>query len=86
MDTPPAAALPSVPTPARRPASPAAKEGAMPPDTQADPAAAPPQPGEVRAVQPGLLRARMPLPFPPGHVNVWFLEHGDGWMAVDTSV
>ncbi len=55
------------------------------PDTQADPAAAPP-PGEVRAVQPALLRARMPLPFPPGHVNIWFLEHDGGWMAVDTSV
>jgi glyoxylase-like metal-dependent hydrolase (beta-lactamase superfamily II) len=57
------------------------------PDTQAAPAAdAPPPPGEVRAVRPGLLRARMPLPFPPSHVNVWFLEHGDGWMAVDASV
>jgi glyoxylase-like metal-dependent hydrolase (beta-lactamase superfamily II) len=56
------------------------------PDTQADPAAAVPPPGEVRAVQPGLLRARMPLPFPPGHVNIWFLEHEGGWMAVDTSV
>ena len=57
------------------------------PDTQADPAAAPPpQPGEVRAVRPGLLRARMPLPFPPSHVNIWFLEHEGGWLAVDASV
>jgi glyoxylase-like metal-dependent hydrolase (beta-lactamase superfamily II) len=60
------------------------------PDTSAEPAAAaappPPSPGEVGAVQPGLLRARMPLPFPPTHVNVWFLEHEGGWLAVDTSV
>ena len=61
------------------------------PDTSAEPAAAaaappPPPPGEVGAVQPGLLRARMPLPFPPSHVNIWFLEHEGGWLAVDTSV
>ena len=58
------------------------------PDTSAEPAAAaaPPPPGEVRAVQPGLLRARMPLPFPPSHVNIWFLEHEGGWLAVDASV
>ncbi|MDI3309351.1 MAG: MBL fold metallo-hydrolase [Acetobacteraceae bacterium] len=45
-----------------------------------------PQPGEVRVVQPGLLRARMPLPFPPGHVNIWLLEHDGGWLAIDTAV
>lgn len=59
------------------------------PDTSPDPAAATtdiPAPGEVRAVQPGLLRARMPLPFPPGHVNVWLLEHEGGWLAVDTAI
>jgi glyoxylase-like metal-dependent hydrolase (beta-lactamase superfamily II) len=61
------------------------------PDMPAQPPAAAtgtdvPLPGEVRAVLPGLLRARMPLPFPPSHVNIWFLEHGEGWMAVDASV
>lgn len=45
-----------------------------------------PEPGELRLLQPGLLRARMPLPFPPGHVNVWFLEHDGGWLAVDCAV
>jgi glyoxylase-like metal-dependent hydrolase (beta-lactamase superfamily II) len=42
-------------------------------------------PGEVRPVLPGLFRARMPLPFPPGHVNVWLFEHDGGFLAVDTS-
>jgi glyoxylase-like metal-dependent hydrolase (beta-lactamase superfamily II) len=28
----------------------------------------------------------MPLPFPPGHVNLWFLEHEGGWLAVDTAI
>ncbi len=42
-----------------------------------------PGPGELRVIQPGLLRARMPLAFPPGHVNIWFLEHAGGWLAVD---
>lgn len=45
-----------------------------------------PTPGEVRPILPGLFRARMPLPFPPGHVNVWFFEHDGGFLAVDTSV
>ncbi|MCO6415934.1 MBL fold metallo-hydrolase [Siccirubricoccus sp. KC 17139] len=45
-----------------------------------------PPPGEVREVQPGLLRVRMPLPFPPGHVNIWLLEHAGGWLAVDTAI
>jgi glyoxylase-like metal-dependent hydrolase (beta-lactamase superfamily II) len=42
-----------------------------------------PGPGELRVIQPGLVRARMPLAFPPGHVNIWFLEHEGGWLAVD---
>lgn len=45
-----------------------------------------PAPGELREIQPGLLRARMPLPFPPGHVNIWLLEHAGGWLAVDTAI
>jgi glyoxylase-like metal-dependent hydrolase (beta-lactamase superfamily II) len=57
-----------------------------PPDTAAPLTAEVPEPGEVRRLLPGLLRARMPLPFPPGHVNIWFLEHDGGWLAVDTGV
>jgi glyoxylase-like metal-dependent hydrolase (beta-lactamase superfamily II) len=57
-----------------------------PPPALHDPAADVPAPGELRAIQPGLLRARMPLPFPPGHVNIWLLEHDGGWLAMDTAV
>ncbi|WP_135465970.1 MBL fold metallo-hydrolase [Crenalkalicoccus roseus] len=56
------------------------------PDASPDPAADIPEPGEVRRLMPGLLRARMPLPFPPGHVNIWLLEHEGGWLAVDTAI
>jgi glyoxylase-like metal-dependent hydrolase (beta-lactamase superfamily II) len=56
------------------------------PDAPRDLAPEVPAPGEVRVLQPGLLRARMPLPFPPSHVNIWLLEHDGGWLAVDTSV
>ncbi|HYZ33061.1 MAG TPA: MBL fold metallo-hydrolase [Crenalkalicoccus sp.] len=57
------------------------------PDMPMDAAPAePPAPGAVQRLLPGLLRARMPLPFPPSHVNIWFLEHEGGWLAVDTSV
>lgn len=45
--------------------------------------AIPPGPGELRALAPGLRWARMPLPFPPGHVNLWLIEDGEGWLAVD---
>ncbi len=55
----------------------------MPTSAEAAPA---PEPGEVRRLLPGLCRARMPLPFPPSHVNIWFLEHEGGWLAVDTGI
>jgi glyoxylase-like metal-dependent hydrolase (beta-lactamase superfamily II) len=35
-------------------------------------------------VAPGLLWARLPLPFRLDHVNVWLLEEEDGWTIVDT--
>ena len=34
----------------------------------------------------GILRARMPLPFPPSEVNVWLIEDGDGWAAIDAGL
>lgn len=42
--------------------------------------------GEVQEILPGLRRARMELPFPPWHVNLWFLADGEGWLAIDTGV
>lgn len=43
-----------------------------------------PAPGAVREVAPGLLWARLPLPFRLNHVNVWLLEEEDGWTVIDT--
>ncbi|MFT8243998.1 MBL fold metallo-hydrolase [Roseomonas sp. BN140053] len=48
-----------------------------------DPSAPPPPPGTAAELLPGLRWARMPLPFPPRHVNLWFLRDGEGWLAVD---
>ncbi|MDB5368746.1 MAG: Metallo-beta-lactamase domain protein [Roseomonas sp.] len=43
----------------------------------------PPLPGETTQILPGLVRVRVPLPFPPGHVNCWLLRDGEGWLVVD---
>lgn len=45
---------------------------------------APPARGEAVALAPGLLWLRMPVPFKPGHVNLYALDDGDGWTLVDT--
>ncbi|HYC02853.1 MAG TPA: MBL fold metallo-hydrolase [Azospirillaceae bacterium] len=47
---------------------------------------APPPEGTATEVAPGLLWARMPLPFALDHVNVWLLADGDGWAVVDCGV
>jgi glyoxylase-like metal-dependent hydrolase (beta-lactamase superfamily II) len=43
----------------------------------------PPLPGETTAILPDLHWVRMPLPFPPHHVNCWLLRDGDGWLLID---
>lgn len=40
--------------------------------------------GEVREVTPGILWVRAPLPFALDHVNLWLLDDGDAWTAIDT--
>ncbi|UOM33136.1 MBL fold metallo-hydrolase [Acuticoccus sp. I52.16.1] len=50
------------------------------------PFAEPPAPGTVTTVAPGLLWARLALPFRLDHVNVYFLEGDDGWTIVDTGI
>jgi glyoxylase-like metal-dependent hydrolase (beta-lactamase superfamily II) len=45
-----------------------------------------PEPGQVVEVAPGILWARIPLPFKLDHVNVWLLEDTDGWTVVDTGI
>ncbi|MCR0985683.1 MBL fold metallo-hydrolase [Roseomonas populi] len=48
------------------------------------PAPGRPPPGRLAEVAPGLLRACMPLPGPPSHVNCWLIADGEGWLLVDT--
>ena len=50
------------------------------------PFTAPPGPGEAFEAAPGVLWARVPLPFRLDHVNVYFLDDGDGWAVVDTGI
>ncbi|WP_246514522.1 MBL fold metallo-hydrolase [Neoroseomonas soli] len=45
-----------------------------------------PPPGEARTILPGLRWLRFPLPFAPHHVNVWLLDDGEGWTAIDAGV
>jgi glyoxylase-like metal-dependent hydrolase (beta-lactamase superfamily II) len=54
------------------------------PDSLHFPAAAPPAPGEVIPVAPGILWLRMRLPFALDHINLWLLDDGPTWTAVDT--
>jgi glyoxylase-like metal-dependent hydrolase (beta-lactamase superfamily II) len=50
------------------------------------PYAEPPAPGAVLEIAPGLLWARFWLPFLLNHVNVYLIEDGDGWAAIDTGL
>jgi len=50
------------------------------------PFAAPPEPGAVVEIAPGVLWARLPLPFALKWINVWLIEDGPGWALVDTGV
>lgn len=45
-----------------------------------------PKPGQVIEVAPGILWARMPLPFRLDHVNVYLIDDGDGWAALDAGI
>jgi glyoxylase-like metal-dependent hydrolase (beta-lactamase superfamily II) len=44
----------------------------------------PPPAGHTHSVHPGILWLRMPLPFALDHINLWLLEDGASWTAVDT--
>lgn len=45
-----------------------------------------PPPGETIEVAPGLLWARLPLPYRLDHVNVYLIEDGDGWAVIDAGI
>jgi glyoxylase-like metal-dependent hydrolase (beta-lactamase superfamily II) len=46
----------------------------------------PPPTGTVQEVAPGILWARIPLPFRLNHINVYLIEDGEGWAVLDTGI
>lgn len=46
----------------------------------------PPDVGDAVEIVSGLLWLRLPLPFPPGHINCYLLEDEDGCYIVDTGL
>ena len=46
----------------------------------------PPESGACIEVAPGILWARLALPFRLNHVNIYLIEDGDGYAAVDTGI
>jgi len=45
-----------------------------------------PETGTTCPVAPGVHWLRMPLPFALDHINLWLLEDGEGFIAVDTGI
>src|SRR5208283_5218932 len=56
------------------------------PQTLEFPYAAPPGPGEVVEVRPGIFWARLALPFRLDHVNLYLVEDGAGLALIDTGI
>ncbi len=50
------------------------------------PHAAPPAPGEITRIAPGVLWFRLKLPFQLNHVNIYLIEDDAGWVALDTGL
>jgi glyoxylase-like metal-dependent hydrolase (beta-lactamase superfamily II) len=46
----------------------------------------PPATGQLVEVAPGILWARIPLPFRLDHINVYLIEDGPGWAILDTGI
>jgi glyoxylase-like metal-dependent hydrolase (beta-lactamase superfamily II) len=46
----------------------------------------PPATGEVIEAAPGILWARVPLPFRLDHINVYLIDDGAGWALLDTGI
>ena len=45
-----------------------------------------PTPGHTIEIAPGILWARLALPFLLDHVNVYFVDDGKGWALIDTGL
>lgn len=52
----------------------------------AHPVPEPPQPGRMIEIAPGILWARLPLPFRLDHVNVYAIDDSNGWAIVDAGL
>jgi glyoxylase-like metal-dependent hydrolase (beta-lactamase superfamily II) len=50
------------------------------------PVSEPPAPGAIVEIAPGILWARIPLPFRLDHINVYLIEDGGGWAVLDTGL
>src|ERR1700733_284416 len=50
------------------------------------PHSAPPAPARTVEIAPGILWARLALPFLLDHVNIYFIDDGAGWALVDTGL
>ncbi len=46
----------------------------------------PPSSGELIEIAPGILWTRIPLPFRLNHVNIYFIDDGNGWAVLDTGI
>ena len=46
----------------------------------------PPAAGQVISVAPGVLWARIPLPYRLDHVNVYLVQDGEAWTLIDTGI
>ena len=46
----------------------------------------PPVPGSVTEIAPGIRWLRLPLPYRLDHVNIYLIQDGDGWAALDTGL
>ena len=50
------------------------------------PHAAPPAPGNLIEIAPGVRWFRLPLPYRLDHVNIYLIEDADGWTVLDTGL
>jgi glyoxylase-like metal-dependent hydrolase (beta-lactamase superfamily II) len=50
------------------------------------PHAAPPAPGEIARIAPGVVWFRLKLPFQLNHVNIYLIEDDVGWLVLDTGL
>jgi glyoxylase-like metal-dependent hydrolase (beta-lactamase superfamily II) len=50
------------------------------------PHTAPPEPGRLIEIAPGVRWFRLPLPYRLDHVNIYLIENDDGWTVLDTGL